>query len=58
MKKLLLATLLVAVASVTGLQAAETKAKDSSCSSCCSKKSAITKADSTAKGASHLIAKR
>ena len=58
MKNLLLALAVVAIASVSSLQAADTKAKESSCSSCCSKKSAITKADSTAKGASQLIAKR
>lgn len=39
-------------------KACSEKAKATDCSACCSKKAVTKKADSTAKGASQLIAKR
>jgi len=70
MKKLLLCSVLAAFACVCSVQAGSDKAcpaqakacsekaKASDCSACCSKKAVTKKADSTAKGAEQLIAKR
>jgi len=70
MKKLLLCSVVAAFACVSAVQAGEDKAcpaqaktcsekaKATDCSACCTKKAVTKKADSTAKGASQLIAKR
>ena len=66
MKTLLITTIIVAFASLTSVQAGDAKtcpdaakaAKASSCASSCSAKATVAKADSQAKGATQLMAKR